>query len=188
MPLSHDDYAIAELRRTHEEVMQLVRGSGDMSLALRVEAEFKKALVMAAASYFESTLTGIVLEAFDEGTNGNGVLVSFVRAKAVERRYHDWFNWKVSNANQFFGAFGTDFKEHMERKQKGAPEARRAVSAFLQLGHLRNEVAHKNYAVYSVQLTVDEIVRLYEDASKFVSEFADDVRQFGAANAEIGSE
>ncbi len=177
---------IEELRASQEAALSYVIRAGDVSLQLRMQEEFKKSLVLAAASYFEKCLTESVIHLYESGSNGNEMLVSVVRAKTVERRYHEWFDWNARNANRFFRAFGAEFKEHMESKLQTNPEAVRAVQAFLELGRLRNEVVHENYAAHSVPLTVEEIGRLYEDALHFVEAFVDDVQQFRAT--EVRSE
>ena len=174
----YSENAIERMMNEHRELMDCLRSAGDTSLQIRTEAAFVKALLLSVASYFETRMTGGMEQVFLDGTNGSDVLVSFVRNMAIERRYHQWFNWKARNANQFFGAFGSAFREFMEEKVRADLALADSISAFLQLGSLRNQLVHQNFAQFNVPMTGTEIFGLYEKANEFVEGFLSDIRQY----------
>ena len=176
--MEHAVSPVYALRDSQAEALGHVEGSGDLSLKLRVETEFRKSLVLSAASFFEAALTQTVIELFEEGVDGNEMLVAFVRAKAVERRYHDWFAWDSRNANRFFGAFGDEFRDFAKAKIVDGTMRPEWVRAFLQLGQMRNELVHRNYVAQTVELTEDEVMKLHDQALEFVGSFGDVVREY----------
>lgn len=93
--------------RLYDESASVIRalvGLSEPSLAVAAGDSFRKALVLAAASYFEHRVSSCVLEFIRERADGSGLVVAFVKNKAVSRQYHTWFKWDDTNANQFFGA------------------------------------------------------------------------------------
>jgi hypothetical protein len=129
---------------------------------------FRKGLLLAAASYFESRVCNAVLDFVRARANGSPLVENFVRNKAIARQYHSWFSWEARNANQFFGLFGSQFKALMETRVRGSLDMQGAVRAFLELGNERNRLVHENYATFSMEKTLDEIYELYGRAIAFV--------------------
>jgi hypothetical protein len=99
------------------------------------------------------------------------VLVSnFVQNKAISRQYHSWFGWGETNANQFFGLFGSEFRSTMIGKVKASDQLNSAVRAFLELGGERNKLVHQDYATFPLEKSLDEIYELYRTALMFVEQ------------------
>ena len=178
MAKQHPENAIKRMMKEHQELIEYLQSNGDTSLQIRIESAFVKTLLLSATSYFESRMTNGIVQVFQERTKGSDVLVSFVRNIAIERQYHRWFNWKARNANQFFGAFGGTFREFMEQKVKTNPDLDDSIKAFLELGSLRNQLVHENFAQFSVEKTVAEIFEQYEKANKFVEGFLGYIKQY----------
>jgi hypothetical protein len=86
---------------------------GEVSLRSVVEANFRKVLLLVAASYFEWRITQNILEFVGRASNNNGAIVEFVKNKAVSRQFHSLFDWDKNNANRFFSCFGENFKDFM---------------------------------------------------------------------------
>ena len=175
-----DDDAIERLCEEHDELIEHLLATGRITWKSRADDQFAKALLLAVASRFETLLTTCVVETFDNAMGGSDALVAFVRKEAIERRYHTWFAWRGKNANQFFGSFGEDFKDAMAAKVKNDPELDDAVKAFLELGSLRNQLVHEDYATFSMQKTPTEVLAQYRSARRFVDGFADDLREYVA--------
>lgn len=176
-----DDDAIERLCEEHDELIEHLLATGRITWKSRVDEQFAKALLLAAASYFETRITACVVELFDEATMGSDALVSFVRTKAVARQYHSWFDWNAKNANQFFRAFGEDFRQVMSAKVRDERDLDAAVKAFLEIGALRNALVHENYATFSMPKTSSEVLEQYQTATRFVDEIADDLRNYVTA-------
>ena len=161
----------------HHELVAFLPES-EVSLRASADAAFRKTLLLSAASYFEVRMSEIVINAFVEATNDSDALVEFVRAKAVNRRYHDWFDWDKKNANQFFGAFGSRFRSFMETRVKGSETRAESIRAFMEMGDLRNRLIHRNFASFPLDKTVAEIFEMYQKASGFVNEFRADIGEY----------
>ena len=177
--VSHSSYfPIQVLVQEHEQLVSYLESTGDISLQFSVKASFSKTLLLSAASFFENRMVASIIDIFEERTGNSDALVSFVRSKAATRRYHDWFSWKDQNANRFFSAFGGSFKEFMSQKLNDDPDLEKSISAFLELGRLRNQLVHENYSVFSLNKTVQDVFDLYNSAARFVDRFPDDIREY----------
>ena len=168
---------IKRMMEEHLELVDYLRSKGDTSLQIRAQATFAKTLLLSAASYFEDRMTNGIEQVFRDGTDGSDALVSFVLKTAIERRYHQWFDWKKNNANQFFSKFGDDFREFMQNKISSNKNLDESIKAFLELGNLRNRLVHKNFARFSIDKTAEEVFESYQKADEFVEGFLTDIRQ-----------
>lgn len=158
--------------RLYEEAKSILSrlGEDQPSLSISASDNFRKALLLGTASYFEHRLTSCVVQFVHNQSNGSNLVVSFLKNKAIDRQYHSWFDWKASNANQFFGLFGSDFKQAMGVKLKEEEGLQSAVKAFLELGNERNKLVHQDFASFALEKTLDEIYAEYKVALKFVDE------------------
>lgn len=152
-------------------------GNSEPSLAIAAGDNFRKALVLAAASYFEHRVSTCVLEFVRERTNGSNLVMAFVKNKAISRQYHTWFKWEDTNANQFFGLFGSEFKQMMLERVKASDDLRASIRAFLEVGNERNKLVHQDFASFALEKTLDEIYDLYRQALLFVDELATHLRE-----------
>jgi len=139
----------------------------EWSLFSSTSDNFRKVLLLAAASYFEDAVCGCVLTHVRE--QGKSLLIeSLVRNKAISRQYHTWFVWDGNNANQFFGLFGQDFKNQMSERVNNSAELKSSIKAFLEIGNERNRLVHGNFASFPMEKTLVEIYELYKTALAFV--------------------
>lgn len=161
---------VAPIDRFYNEataVVEALRSIPDVSLEVTARDHFRKALLLAAASYFEHRVCSCVIH-FVRRRSGNSVLV--VLNKAAARQYHTWFKWDDSNANQFFGLFGPDFRQEMSNRVKNSDDFRDSVKAFLEIGSQRNQLIHGDYATFALDKTLDEIYYTYKRALMFVEQ------------------
>ena len=152
-------------------------GQNEPSLVIAASDNFRKSLLLAAASYFEYRVSNCVADFVHERTSGAILVVAFVKNKAISRQYHTWFNWTDSNANQFFGLFGGEFKQMMVDRVKASEELKTSVQAFMELGSERNKLIHQDFASYAMEKTLDEIYSLYRQALTFVEGIASHLRE-----------
>ena len=64
------------------------------------------------------------------------------------------------NANSFFRAFGNNFQSFMAERVRSTAELEESIRAFLEIGKLRNQLVHENFADFQLDKTVNEIVEL----------------------------
>lgn len=145
-----------------------LREQDQISFASEVDNQSRKALLLSAASYFENKLTDILLQHMKYVTNQNTMIISFVKSKAISRQYHTYFKWDEVHANQFWGLFGEDFKKEMKELVRNDRELDKAVRAFLEIGNERNKLVHSNFAIYTLEKTLEEIYNLSKTGEKFL--------------------
>mgnify|MGYP003381678456 CR=1 FL=1 len=156
--------------RLYEESSSVIEALGrdEPSLAVAAGDNFRKVLVLAAASYFEHRVSTCVLDFVRERANGNSLIVGFVMNKAISRQYHTWFKWDETNANHFFGLFGVPFKQMMVERIKASDDLRVSICAFLEVGNERNKLVHQDFASFALEKTLEEIYALYRKSLLFV--------------------
>ena len=157
--LYQESVAILDVLRQREE---------EVSLQLAAADNFRKGLLLGAASYFESRVCRTVLDFVSQTANRSILVEQLVRNKAIARQYHTWFQWERRNANQFFALFGEQFKTTMSDRVKNSDELQNSVEAFLEIGNQRNCLIHQDYATFPLDKTLDEIYALYKSALLFV--------------------
>lgn len=154
--------------RDHGALLTYLRENNQISFLNVTEGVLPKVLLLAAASHLESEVQELIISYFSDVTGGHRPAISFVQRKAVSRQYHTYFQWESGNANSFFALFGDDFKTSMTEKIKKDSIFAQSVKDFVQLGSLRNQLVHQNYASFTLEKTADEIWGLYESACSFI--------------------
>lgn len=139
---------------------------------------FRKTLLLCAASHFEFRVTTDVISFSAEVAGGNTMIPSLVKNKAVSRQYHTWFNWNASNANTFFAMFGEDFKAHMTGFLEQDSNLTKSIADFLEIGRERNRLVHQDYGSFFLEKTAEEIFGLYISGMVFVDFVPKALRDF----------
>jgi hypothetical protein len=174
--------------KLHEEfsaLIALLDSQKELSLRTSADEIFRRTLLLAAASLFESRMVECVLDFAEEVTGPDDMLTEFVRIKGVERQYHSWFSWRDKNANNFFALFGGKFKSFMKAKIAEDQQLELAISAFMEIGRDRNRLVHENFAAFSLEKTSDEIYKSYKLALYFVDVVPRFLRECSRSTAEI---
>jgi len=161
----------------HRAVAEHLAARGEVSFANIVEDNFRKSLLLAAASYFEHKLTFSVMEFALEQTNNVDLIPSVVHSKAINRQYHTWFAWDTSNANQFFKMFGDNFLAFMKLQVKEDEKLERSIAAFLSIGLARNRLAHNDFASFTLEKTSQEVFEEFELGRYFVDKVPELLRK-----------
>jgi len=147
---------------------------------------FKKIILLAAASYFEDCITKSILEFVDEISDSqeNKLMAEFLKNKAISRQYHTYFDWKGKNANMFFGLFGDSFKKFMEQEIKNDSKLSESIKKFIEIGRFRNKLVHENFAAFTFdrEKTPEEIYEDYKEALYFVESIPIKLREFCKIN------
>lgn len=160
--------AIDRVYEEYQDTSEFLRSRGEISLGSAIDATARKALLLAAASYFESRITTDVLVFCREVSGPNPLVPALVLNKAVTRQYHTWFDWKGNNATSFFSLFGPEFKNHMGELIKREEDLRVSVKDFIEMGRDRNRLVHEDFATCTLEKTVNEIYLQYKSAMGFV--------------------
>ena len=155
------------LKADHDTLIELLV-QHEPSMAQVMESTLAKVLLLATASELEAEVQRIIIDFYAETTGGHDVAISFVRNKAIERQFHTYFSWERSNANSFFGPFGAELKAHADAAVKSSADLAQAIRDFIQLGALRNQLVHQNYAMFTLSATANDIYAWYQSAFRFV--------------------
>lgn len=176
--------------RLYAEFSALVAALDASEVSLRTGADdnFRKVLLMAAASHFERSMTDTLLDFVERVTAENHPLTWLIKNKVANRQYHTWFDWDRKNANPFFGLFGSAFKDHMAAEVARNNRLESSIRAFLELGSERNRLVHQDFANFSLEKTSEEIYRLYSDAKMFVEWFPDALQNFTEERGSRGTD
>lgn len=174
---------VDSLKTEHDGLLAFLVES-QPSFANVMEGTLAKVLLLAAASELEVRFQDVLLDFYTEVVQEHVIAVEFVRNKAVKRQYHTYFDWNSANANQFFGLFGQDFKKAIAGVLKERDDLADAIAAFIEVGSLRNQLVHQNYAVFVLPKTADEIYDRYCKAVSFVTELPALLREFSNAGPE----
>lgn len=167
-PATREPTLIEKLSDEYLAIAKYLEENNEISFLNSLESMTPKVLLLAGASHLEQLIQEVIIDYFQEITTQNEIAVSFVINKAVKRQYHTYFKWDENNANAFFALFGDEFKAQMKAKVKRDEDFDRRMQAFLELGRIRNQLVHKNYATFSLNKTSEEIVKLYHEALEFV--------------------
>lgn len=158
---------IDALRRDHAALREVLL-TAEPSLWVSSEATLAKVLLIASASYTEFRVQKCLGDVYTELAEQNPPLGRFVLNKAIARQFHTYFQWSGNNANQFLGLFGPEFKETATKRIAEQPAVEDGVRAFLELGRLRNELVHENFAAFILTKTADDIFALFHRSLAFL--------------------
>ena len=162
----------------HRALIEYLDGQREISFRSIVGAIFPKTLAIAAGSYFEERIRSSIYDFIAEASNGQELIIQFTNNKAIERQYHTYFDWRKQNANQFFGLFGQDFRNHMEATLKRDAELDEAVKSFLEMGSIRNSLLHENFIDFAFSKTAEETYQVYRKALLFVDRLPELLRAY----------
>jgi hypothetical protein len=152
--------------------------ANEVSLAATIDDVFRKALLLAAASYFKQAICSAILKYVSDRADADAAVVALTKVKAIDRQYHTYFEWDSPNANSFFGYFGDAYKQHAKARVEKDPALREAIRAFLEIGSLRNQLVHRDFATFTLNKTSDEICSSYKLALPFVEFVPKSLRYF----------
>src|SRR5258708_19751436 len=120
---------IDRLYDDNRALLDYLNKAGEVSLANIISESFRKALVLSAASYFESLIQDTIVEVVRERAGGTDAILEFVKNKAIERQYHSYFDWNRNNPNKFFTLFGGRFKDFITRRVSRSAALAPAISS-----------------------------------------------------------
>ena len=162
--------AVESLYSDYEELVREIPTSSPSGLSA-LNRSFHKHLLVASASNLEEQVKDLIPRLFVN--HGRGEMGTFVFRRVLARGYAGLFEWKDMKAQGFFSSFGDDAGKDFKARLREDDAFRADHDAFMRLGHLRNEVVHNDYALFNVELTPSEIVKLFRRACQFVKEIED---------------
>lgn len=160
---------VIDFYQRQTELLEFLIKSNEVSMAQDFQLMLKKNLPLAAASYFESEISKILLNFIRKATNGCNLTMCFLEKKAIKRQYHTLFDWDKRNINTFLAFFGEDFKTEVSEEIRLDRTLDQAAKDFLTLGYIRNCIVHQNYAAYDSDVTSDDIYQKFLSAKKLVA-------------------
>lgn len=152
----------------YKDLVNNLLDQNELSLKIFAEEHFRKNLLLSCASFHEKEIQRIIIRFVETKSNSNDKIINFVQNKAIKRQYHTYFDWENRKANCFFGLFGAEFKEKIQKDIKENEEIKKAMEDFLSIGDERNKMAHCNFLDYKLEKTFKEIIELNTSALKFL--------------------
>ena len=148
--------------------LQALTERKDLSSYLDVNRLLVKSFLLSCASFYEDEITRIARAVLDGGRHPVGVR-NWLHAVAVEGQFYKWFDFRgARNTNPFLARFGGEFKDSVRNLLNAKDRRLQAESDFLELCQKRNECVHRNYAAYSLELTLDEIYVKHMSAMSYI--------------------
>jgi hypothetical protein len=160
--------SVDRLYADFSDLLRFLDTNQEPSFRSVAEDSFRKGLLLASASYFETAVCNAIEEFVRACSADSEPVIALVRKKALSRQYHTLFNWDSSNANVLFGLFGETFEKSAKLEIASDVTLAAAVAAFMEIGRDRNRLVHQNYVEYSLEKTTDDIHDLFKKASVFV--------------------
>lgn len=157
----------------YRDIKTLLLNQSELSFQATIDTHFKKTFLISCASYHETHIQN-TLHSFLEKASSDSRMVAFANSKGIKRQYHTYFVWESSNGktpnniNNFLGLFGIEFKEKIATEISSDSELLSNMKAFLEIGNLRNQMAHQNLLTFNLEKTFDELVVLNEKALSFL--------------------
>lgn len=183
--MANQETIVDSLYSQFVDIVTFLDEKKEPSFRITAEENFRKALLLAAASYFESRICDEIILFAEEASSENEVLVEFIKNRAISRQYYTFFDWELQNANKFFGLFGEAFKNLMKGEARNDKEFSSAITAFIEIGRERNRLVHQNYGIFYLEKNTEEIYKLYKTALKFVDIIPEKLRQSSASNEDV---
>jgi hypothetical protein len=148
--------------------LQALSERHDLSSYLDVNQLVAKSMLMSCASFYEDEITRIVRSVLDAGHHTEPVR-KWLNETAVDGQFYKWFDFRnAKNTSNFLGKFGKEFKANTRRLLDSRDKRKQAEQAFLDLCQKRNECVHRNYAAYSLDLTIQEIYNKHKMAMSYI--------------------
>lgn len=157
---------VDEFYANYKQLLELLESGNEASLRVWVNDKFRRTLVLVSANYFESEIKGILVNLVQTKA-GSPLVMAFLK-KSMERRYHEYFDWDVDNANRFYSMFGEDFKKQSVEEVRADRTLAEGVKAFMEIGRTRNDLVHKQLLGIPLEKTADEFYELHKKARVFV--------------------
>lgn len=164
MPMNIIDTLYADI----SALLRQLQEKGEVSLQSFADSNLRKVLVLSAASWFEVRICEAVRQFAAVHSNGHPGIEGIIKRKAIDRQYHMYFDWNNRKPGPFYALFGEDCGEQLKTLINGDTKLKGSLSAFLELGDLRNELVHENFGAFSFEKTADEVYRLYQCSEEFV--------------------
>lgn len=152
-----------------DELRGFLSAQSQLSLLRSAEDNSRKALILSAASLFEHRITSALLNYADSASKSDKCIMSLVRIRAIERQFSKFFAWEDRKLGPFATLLGADLGAKLKQTCSKTPN-KEQMEAFLEIGDLRNQLVHENYAVFPLDKTADEIRQLCESADRFVAQ------------------
>ncbi|MEV1077131.1 HEPN domain-containing protein [Streptomyces sp. NPDC050211] len=158
--------AVINMYQEHQALMEFF-GDDNPSYQASLERTLPKVLLLAAASEFEVQVCRHIRE-YAAASASDKKLAIMIDKWVLTRQYHKLFDWDNKNAGPLWGALGEEFKRHMKARLREDNALKEQLDAFLEIGRLRNELVHQDYANYALLKTSAEIFKLYKKAICFI--------------------
>lgn len=149
------------------QLYKLLVDRNEISLASSIQSIQSKVLLLSTASSFEFRLSEAMRGFASVHSSKHPGIEGVVKAKAIERQYHTWFNWKDLSAGSFYKLFG-ECGASMKQEICSDKALKDGEKAFLSLGQTRNELVHENFITFPLTKTAEEIYAEYQKADLYV--------------------
>ncbi|WP_017199563.1 HEPN domain-containing protein [Arthrobacter sp. M2012083] len=173
--------------RERIEIRQQLQDAQEWSLLNVYQTDLPKILVVATASRFEREITQHIEDFYREATTYDSATL-FVINKALSRQYHTLFAWNENTATSFMKLFGAECASNFKSQLDAHDWLATSVKDFLTLGRIRNELVHRDFASFPLDLTVEEVDVRSQSAERFVAAIPQVIRVDSISTSDVVDE
>ncbi len=175
-----DKTVVDRLYSEFSRLLAFLLEANEPSLEVTANEQCRKALLLAAASHFETVITEIVSAWLAELTPYNPQVARWVHVHGLTMKYHQLFKWEKRDAAAFDGLLGGLFKDYMRKEMQTDDAIQAPLRDFLGIGESRNRLVHQNFGLFTLEKTTDDIYVLYQSAQQFPPLLVQKLRDFCA--------
>jgi hypothetical protein len=160
---------IDDLFEENNQLLSFLDSENEISFRSCFDDTFRKILLLSSASYFENKVLGIIEDFINKKANDEKIR-SFIQSSKMKDRYFKLFDWrdrKPQNCD-FLHAFGKDFYNSVKADLKDSPDLEMQIKAFLEIGDIRNNMVHENFAIFPMDKSPGDIYLLHQNAERFI--------------------
>ena len=179
-----EETVVDRLYREFSSLLSYLLDAKEQSLEITANEQCRKALLMAAASYFEDEITKIVMNWVAALKPHNRQVENWVQLTGIAYCYHKWFKWEKRDAKAFDGLLRAPFRDYMRAEVQQDGDLEQALRDFLEIGEARNRLVHQNFGSFTLEKTTEEIYSLFQSARRFPSLLAQKLDDFGNIQVE----
>ncbi|MET3706141.1 hypothetical protein ABIB17_000757 [Arthrobacter sp. UYEF6] len=150
------------------DIAALLEKAVEPSLLNVYQTDLPKIMIVAAASSFEKEVVKHIEDFYRQSATHESATI-FVLKKALYRQYHQLFGWNDNNVNVFTNYFGPACSKNFKELLGLHEWLGSSMKDFLDIGRVRNELIHGDFASYSPSLTPTEVQTKYRSAERFVA-------------------
>ena len=177
---------IENLKTKYKELKELKYKNSYIDIDAYYSNVFARVLIISSTSFFETEITQFIRNQIDN-SNTQEIMKSFSKKLITDRKYHQWFDFKVNPKKAYEGTyrFLSFFSTELTKKIKiyinsdENEKIKNNLSAFIKIHKRRNTLAHNDFFDSDIgEVTFDDVYKEYENALEGVNFLIEEIQKY----------